>query len=127
MSEFRINRKSWHYKIARFFAQSWDPDPKTFCQYWRNFILSSLFLLVLGGMGLLLLTALAMVIYLEPVTSGITVAIIVGVIAAIILMVAGGFKVNEVHERAMTAENPSVFQMKYRTFKQKICPPIKYE
>lgn len=126
MSEFRINRKSWHYKIARYFSHSWHKEPETFCQYWRDFILSALFLGVIGTLVGVFFVAVVVTIITNPVPVAISIIVASFIIAFLVFIFFSASKINKAHENAMETENPSLLQMKYRVIKEKICPPIEY-
>lgn len=137
MKPFKINRKSWHYKLNQHFfnmegsseywmQRDWEPKHNTFCSYWRatmfRFIFGSAMVAFFG----MLFTMLGVATYQSPMAVLSAVLVIAGILGTAI----GSTVLIQYLKRrnAETADQPkSLFVQKYRAYKSKVCPMVEFE
>lgn len=139
MKPFKINRDSWHYKLNKNFfnensfwmERSWEPRHNNFCSYWRATIIRSIVATLLGAIGILLLTALGISIYNNPIEFAMALALVV---TSLTVIFGGATLIRYSIERfknrsaAETTEKPEgLFAQRYRAYKSRICPMIEYD
>lgn len=131
---YTIKRDSWHYKFNRRMITRYEQMPNDFCSYWsmtmRHFFKAVLFSLPIIGIAALIGAA----IYTDPLAALI---VVFGAIFMIFFILFLSFVVLDfipylVRKFTTSKSNkpekePGIITMKYRSWKQKHCLPIKYE
>ena len=132
---FVVNKNSWHYRLLKAINEIEERRmPDDFCTYWRHAIVYPIlyFLSTLGAVSILIMfvtlvvypiTGLAL-LWLLPATISLFVLCLstVYVVLTIFKYLFGNSNVDTSKVR-----NPNIFQAKYRSIKNKICPMIRYE
>ena len=132
---FVVNKNSWHYKLLKAINEIEERRmPKDFCTYWRQVIVypTLYFLSTLGIISMLVVFA-TFVVY--PVTGSAMFWIFPASISFVIFSVfilfvvfsACKYLFNKSKINKDKIHKPNIFQVKYRSFKDKICPMIQYE
>jgi hypothetical protein len=138
MKPFRINRKSWHYQLNRYFfnhytdwMSQWEASHNNFCSYWRATLFRSIFATLLAAICIIILTALGISIYQHPIEFATAVILAV----ATLTFIFGGatlirYSIERFKNRsaAETTEKPEgLFAQRYRAYKDKVCPAVEYD
>lgn len=131
MKPFKINRRSWHYKLNRKFMNEygpywmdrWEHRHANFCAYWRATIFRVGFLMFGVSLLGLILTILVHAIMVDPVGVAIGAGIVIGIIAIPLCIVAG---VRYLSNRERP-QSESLIAQRYRAYKSRICPGVDYE
>lgn len=138
MKPFKINRKSWHYQLNRYFfnhytdwMSQWEARHNNFCSYWRATLFRSIFATLLAAICIIILTALGISIYQHPIEFATAVALVV----ATLTFIFGGatlirYSIERFNSRSATetTEKPEgLFAQRYRAYKSRICPMIEYD
>ena len=138
MKPFRINRKSWHYQLNRYFfnhytdwMSQWEARHNNFCSYWRATLFRSIFATLLAAICIIILTALGISIYKNPIEFAMALALVV---TSLTVIFGGATLIRYSIERfknrstAETTEKPEgLFAQRYRAYKSRICPMIEYD
>lgn len=134
MKPFKINRKSWHYKLNKNFLNedgwsevsmknSWEPKHSNFCSYWRATIIRLIvatflaFIVIICLYGGVVGAYQNPIIALKVVASG--VAFLVGITGVVLIMIY--------FDRSKEKLNDNLFVQKYKVHKSKICPEVEYK
>lgn len=138
MKPFRINRKSWHYQLNRYFFNNytdwmspWEARHNNFCSYWRATLFRSIFATLLAAICIIILTALGISIYQHPIEFATAVALV----ATAVTVIFGGatlirYSIERFKDRSATetTQKPEgLFAQRYRAYKSRICPMIEYD
>lgn len=137
MKPFKINRKSWHYKLNQHFfnmegsseywmQRDWEPKHNTFCSYWRATMFRFIFASALMALFGTLFTALGVATYQDPFAALITFLSIATVFGSVI----GSFAIFQYFKNRSeknSNEPKSLFVQKYRAYKSKVCPMVEFE
>lgn len=138
MKPFRINRKSWHYQLNRYFfnhytdwMSQWEASHNNFCSYWRATLFRSIFATLLAAICIIILTALGISIYQHPIEFATAVALV----ATAVTVAFGGailirYSIERFKNRSATetTQKPEgLFAQRYRAYKSRICPMIEYD
>lgn len=136
MKPFTVNRDSWHYKLNMHFANAygdnvyyirdrWEPKHNNFCSYWRATILRMFWVTVLatGIMGFFVMLGGAA--YHNPAEFGIVIA---GAITVFAAAFGSTFMINHIKNglNNRTEKPDSLFAMKYKSYKAKVCPSVEF-
>ena len=141
MKAFRVNRDTWHYKLNKYFLNSygqnryymedqWEPRHNNFCSYWRATMFRLVFALatVIAVGIVIFLTGLF--IYENPIEVVKIVMTIIGFIAVLFGVAVTSVGVRELLDRrkrkAATVPD-SLFVTRYKAYKSKICPMVEYD
>ena len=138
MKPFRINRKSWHYQLNRYFfnhytdwMSQWEARNNNFCSYWRATLFRSIFATLLAAICIILLTTLGISIYQHPIEF---VKVLILVVATLTVIFGGATLIRYSIERfknrsaTETSQKPEgLFAQRYRAYKSRICPMIEYD
>jgi hypothetical protein len=149
---FKVNKSSWHYKWLLLYRQlNNDPDffeyedtgfermehrrkweaPRDFCSYWRAVMVWPALRI---GLNALLMTPLLFALWffsLSGLTGAGTLAIIIGVIMAVV--VVGAYVVSfikkQISEKVeeITSDKDSLVAHAYDSYKEKYCSLVEYE
>lgn len=146
MEIFNIDKNSWHYKLVKEHVTEKYPFdlhremmPKDFCSYWRRVVLESVkwFFLISFAIALIILIFVAIVtlfyaIFFDFGNGGI---VILSMIFAFVLTLSSFLlpdymrkrKINKFKNGESSEETQNIFVARYKAWKQKICPGIKYK
>ena len=134
MKPFVINRDSWHYKLNKNFnndynhyMKSWEDKRSNFCSYWRATMFRVIGVFIMSLIAVIILATIGTVIYYEPVTALIVVGPIIGIIAAIALIVFISEKIKYKKKPVDKLKPESLIVQKYRAHKSKICPTVDFK
>ena len=126
------NKKTWHYRIVEWESNFYDlhNKPKNFCAYWRRFIIGIVTLLFFGSLLSIPVLGLLKSIWADPVSA---LYVAIGIVAFIGLLILIFYvfghllpKYNKKYKERME-EDPSIFYVRAKSWKEKICPNITYE
>lgn len=120
MNSYIINKDSWHYKMVSKNRQ-WDmidyDGPKDFCSYWSLVMADILYYSFIAfGVGLILLFT-GMAFYANPIFTGVY-------IGGSLAIFFGTFGLLTYYSNRSKGE--SIFAMKYRSWKDKVCNRVEY-
>ena len=128
---FTINRNSWHYKLNMYFMDDWrawqieDWEAKGFCAYWRStvwkLLVVALVSLILGAV----LAILLIILLTEPLFFLVILAFIALPIALVIFLEWFTEYLDRPHQNK--GEPTTLFAQKYKAYKDKVCPAVKFE
>lgn len=134
MKPFVINRDSWHYKLNKNFSndyehlmKTWEDKHANFCSYWRATMFRVIGVLFLALMVVGIVSFIGIASYNEPVTALIVVGSIIGIIAAIALIVFISEKIKYKKKPVDKLKPESLIVQKYRAHKSKICPTVDFK
>lgn len=141
MSNFIVNKKSFHYRLNSFLKRTllgqnlWNFEsklPTDFCSYWRMVVINSIISLITISLISLILIALIMKIVEEPIGFIIGFGGVVGVVALIIGWVYMFHWIKDTirasNDRKRRENIPDgIIKTKYKSWKQKYCPSIEYK
>lgn len=128
---FTIKRDSWHYKLNMFFMDDWrswqieDWEAKGFCAYWRSTVWKLLVVAVVSFILGALLGILLVILLSEPL-------LFLGIVASATAFAATPFLFIWFTEyldrpRPNKGEPTSLFAQKFKAYKDKVCPAVKFE
>lgn len=133
MRDFVVNRNSWHYRLLRWRFESiyqWKEPieieslmPNNFCAYWNSVIFSILFLLV-AIISISFLIIVGLIFLLKHIFEFL---LVVGSIFAIFSLAFICLTLEDFLNREEYQKQPSLFKMKYTSWKNKIYPGIIYK
>lgn len=131
MQPFKINRKSWHYKMnVRIlndnYPEYWERKHNTFCSYWRATILRMVSISLVAGGLTGLLSLLAYYVYTDPIGIFVTIAGILTLFVVMIGVPLGIVALNEYVKHRNQDKPETLISMKIRAAKSKICPIVEY-
>lgn len=139
MNDFKINRNSWHYKLNKKFLNEdgfsdsamrlyWEPKVNNFCAYWRATMIRITLILVMIAVVLFLVGGLAFLTYTDPIGALSGFAVLFGMFVLAGIVVASVNYVPEYFKKASDSieNSDSLVVTKYKSFKSKICPGVKY-
>lgn len=140
MKPFKINRKSWHYKLNKHFfpgspskyymEDSWEPKHNNFCSYWRATFFRIIFASIAAWWMGFILYSLAQAAWMYPLETAFYVFGSIFGIATIVIVVIGLLMLNDYltyRKIEKLKKEPSLFMQKYLSHKQKICPMVEYD
>lgn len=149
MKEFKLNKNSWHFKLATKFGGLDKYDTETnICRYfWKGIVLGSAFIAFLAGVISLVLFALGGIVYhwyLLFTTGVVKIGVVFTLLAILTIGIGYIIKVYHEHrsdkrralerakreaERAGTyvEPEPGFVKQVYTSFKQKTCHKIVFE
>lgn len=128
---YTINRNSWHYKLNMYFMDDWrswqieDWEAKGFCAYWRSTMWKSLIVVCFSVVLLFIAATLAAILWTEPLIFLVTLAFIAIPIALVIFFT--WFTEYLDRPKPNKGEPTSLFAQKYKAYKDKVCPAVKFE
>jgi hypothetical protein len=132
MKPFIINRNSWHYKLASK-GKYWDVlgEPTDFCSYWRIVMFGLLEYLVLVAFLSLIVLFMAVSFYVNPVSTTIGLVAIFSIIFGVfgfhkLVIFLKENKQKHDYDVAFNRKQEGLLRMKYRSWKEKICPKVEY-
>jgi hypothetical protein len=135
MKPYVINRNSWHYKMVSK-GQRWDVleyrVPKDFCSYWRMVVGKLLGYAFITSGFVFFLTWIGMALYINPIPTLIALGIIIGVICGS-FGIAMWLEKRKEHKRQhdydvkFNDKQESLLKMKYRAWKENVCPMVEYK
>lgn len=128
---YTINRDSWHYKLNTYFMDDWrtwmieDWEARGFCAYWWSTVWKLLIVTVVSLFLGALLAVMLIILFTEPL-------LFLGVIgfgAALAGIPLFFFWFIEYLDRPQPnkGEPTSLFAQKYKSYKDKVCPAVKFE
>jgi hypothetical protein len=132
MKPYIINRNSWHYKLASA-GKYWDVlgEPTDFCSYWRIVMFGLFQYFILGLFILLLVSFIAASFYVNPVPTTIGVVTIFSIIFGVfgfhkLFVFLKENKRQHDYDVSFNRKQEGLLSMKYRSWKEKICPKVEY-
>jgi peptidoglycan/LPS O-acetylase OafA/YrhL len=128
MKPFRINRKSWHYRMNNRFLNEyswdmriWEANHGNFCSYWRATVFRLIALIICAAVVIAIVMLMLLAFIYEPIVAIKTISIIVAVFSLL------GF-ITYLSNRPTSNEPPtSLLAQRYRAYKDKVCPMIEYD
>lgn len=135
MKPFVIDRNSWHYKmISR--GERWDfltyREPKDFCSYWRKVVLKLCWFAFVATFLSVFALFLGYNIYMDPLP-------VLGGISAGLGLLFGSVGIafwlekrkeqrrQHDYDVEFNEKQESLLKMKYRAWKEKVCPMVEYK
>lgn len=128
---YTINRNSWHYKLNMHFMDDWrawqieDWEAKGFCAYWRSTVWKLLLVALVSFVLCVLLAGLLIVLLAEPLLFLVILSLFVLPIALVIFSV--WFTEYLDRPQPNKGEPTTLFAQKYKAYKDKVCPAVKFE
>jgi hypothetical protein len=128
MKPFRINRKSWHYRMNNRFLNEyswdmrfWEANHGNFCSYWRATVFRLIALIICAAVVITIVMLILLAFIYEPIVAIKTISIIVAVFSVL------GF-ITYLSNRPTSNEPPtSLLAQRYRAYKDKVCPAVEYD
>lgn len=133
MNEIIIDKNSWHYKLAREFYGIHLNVTHNFCEYWKKVIFSIFMLLFLAltSLGLILTFIITIIIGIfDPYPSGLVFFIIYSVTFGVLYRAYRLDKKDNNNENSKTTQKSkksNIFLIKYKSWKEKICPAVTFK
>lgn len=133
MNEIIIDKKSWHYRLAREFYGIHLSVTHNFCEYWKKVIFSIFMLLFLALMSLgLILTFIITIIIgiFDPYPSGLVFFIIYSVTFGFLYRAYRLDKKDNNNKNSNTNQKSkkyNIFLIKYKSWKEKNCPTVSFK
>jgi hypothetical protein len=134
MKAFRIDRRSWHYRLNRHFLNedgfsersmelNWEPRHRDFCSYWRATVLRMVVLTLLTVSTVFLLTGLLSIVYHYPLETLKGVGAVVGTIAAVVGLIVA----SETLKSRKQNQPEGLISQRLRAYKSQVCPLVEYD
>ena len=142
MESLFINRKSWHYRLASYYATTCDRELTDICAYTRKVLIGAFFALLLTAIGGALAGTLGCFLawLLSWLVTGFLILLPTGAIPATILLFAvsvgftfAGFKwgfnklAGLMSRGTKVAKQPGFLKLSYRSFKDKYCIKVSFD
>lgn len=134
MKPFKINRKSWHYKMNTIFfneyqysmERNWEPRHNNFCSYWRATFFRIVFITMIASFIFALLSMMVLGTIANPMAALTVLGVILAIIAFIVIFVLAHTGYTAYVKK--NADKPdSLFVQRYKAHKSKICPMVEYD
>lgn len=140
--DFVVNRKSLHYKLNLFIRTKIGPNdryyfetrglPQDFCLYWRMTFFSALWFVLLTLFVGLIVSGIVYQVVTQPLVSAGVVGILIGVILFLFVLCCATEYLKQVkaarREHKVANNIPDgIIVTKYKSWKQKYCPSVRYE
>lgn len=128
---FTIKRDSWHYKLNMYFMDDWrtwmieDWEARGFCAYWWSTVWKLLIVAVVSFILGALLAVLLIILLTEPLLFLVILAFMT--IPVVLTFLFMWFTEYLDRPRADKGEPTSLFAQKYKAYKDKVCPAVKFE
>lgn len=135
MKPFVIDRNSWHYKMISM-GEHWDVltyrEPKNFCSYWRKVVLKLCLFAFIAVILSVFTLFLGFNIYMDPLP------VLGGISAGLGLLFGSAWIALWLEKRKeqrrqhdydveFNEKQESLLKMKYRAWKEKVCPMVEYK
>lgn len=129
----QINSKSWHYRLWRFGRESPSSKPRDLCRYfWHLALVKVLLPALLAAMVLIGIGTLAVIVWKNPIVTGIVLGSIIMAVAAFVgIMLFVKWRIKQNKRRYVGAapsgeprRKPNVLLAYLAARKHKVCPLI---
>lgn len=134
MNEIIIDKNSWHYRLAREFYGVHLGVTHNFCEYWRKVIFSIFMLLLLIFFVIFFISMVVISIIIgivNPYPSGLIFFMMYSVTFAVFYRAYKLDKKDSNNEndnsKSEKKTTPNIFWIKYKSWKDKICPVVKFK
>lgn len=123
---YTISKKSWHYRIVADIYRDWQIN-RDFCGYWRQFFLACIIEVLLCVFYIALFAGVVVL----PITFLWEIPELLAVVPFVVIGVVEWRNLMSYLERKRNApkpyKEPNIFQLRYKAWKEDMCPVIKFE
>ena len=136
MNEVTIDRNSWHYNLVTqmYGNPERKKNPMTFCEYWSVVIFSIIFavaFILLMVVFVFMLISLIIVSFVNPYPTGLMIfalfSIVIGITYYVYKKDKKDLENEEKDNNTSKTKSPNIFWVKYKSWKEKICPVVKFK
>ena len=130
-----VKRNSWHYRFNNELKSRYKSMPQDFCSYWSMTLWNIFKFLVLSVPIVSFLSVIGYNLYQDPISWLIAFGTVIGLIATALILAwiaVDGIPtfitwcINR-NGKIDSEPQPGLIRMKYRSWKERHCSPLKYE